>query len=52
MHKTVRAIGYVNFSWQAGYYDHIVRNEKSLEDIYRYIIGNPAKWAEDEYYSG
>ena len=38
--------------WQRNYHDHIIRNEKSLQDIYRYIIGNPAKWAEDEYFSG
>jgi putative transposase len=38
--------------WQRNYYDHIVRNAKSLENIYRYIIANPASWAEDEYYLG
>ncbi len=43
--------GYPNFGWQAGYYDHIVRDEKSMEEIFRYIEGNPAKWADDEYYS-
>ena len=50
--KRIRALGYVNFRWQAGYYDHIIRNEKYLQDIYRYMLGNPAKWAEDEYSSG
>lgn len=39
-----------NFAWQSGYYDHIVRNENSLEAIRLYIISNPTKWAEDEYY--
>ena len=37
--------------WQRNYYDHIIRNQTSLDDIYRYITGNPAKWADDEYYS-
>lgn len=34
--------------WQRNYYEHIIRNEKSLENIRNYIINNPAKWDEDE----
>jgi len=34
--------------WQRNYYDHIIRNEKSLNHIREYIINNPAKWAEDK----
>ncbi len=37
--------------WQRGYYEHIVRNEESMEKIYLYIAGNPSKWSEDEYFS-
>ncbi len=37
--------------WQRGYYEHIVRNEESMEKIYLYIAGNPANWSEDEYFS-
>jgi putative transposase len=36
--------------WQSGYYDHIVRNEKSLEKIKSYIINNPICWSKDKYY--
>lgn len=36
--------------WTRNYYDHIVRNEKDLERIRRYIIANPAQWNEDKYY--
>ena len=36
--------------WQRNYYDHIVRSEKALNDIRRYIIQNPARWAEDSLY--
>ena len=36
--------------WQRNYYDHIVRNEKSLDDIRRYILMNPSRWTEDAYY--
>jgi len=35
------------FGWQRNYYEHIIRNEKSLNNIRNYIIGNPDKWEED-----
>ena len=33
--------------WQRNYYEHIVRNEKSLNLIRQYIIDNPARWEFD-----
>jgi len=33
--------------WQRNYYDHIIRNDKSLTKIRQYIINNPATWADD-----
>ena len=33
--------------WQRNYYEHIVRNEKSLNRIRQYIINNPANWEND-----
>lgn len=33
--------------WQRNYYEHIVRNEKSLNKIREYIINNPAQWEFD-----
>ena len=38
--------------WQRNYYEHIMRNEKSLNEIRKYILENPAKWAEDDLYDG
>ncbi|MFA4830980.1 MAG: transposase [Patescibacteria group bacterium] len=35
------------FAWQPRFYDHIVRNEKSLNNIRYYIRQNPAKWWRD-----
>jgi REP element-mobilizing transposase RayT len=35
--------------WQRNYYEHIIRNEKSLEDIRNYIINNPLEWYYDDY---
>jgi len=34
--------------WQRNYYEHIIRNEASLDAIRQYIVDNPARWAEDE----
>jgi putative transposase len=33
--------------WQRNYYEHIVRNQSELEDIYTYILTNPENWAYD-----
>ena len=32
-----------DFAWQSRYHDHIIRNQKSLENIQNYIINNPAE---------
>lgn len=34
--------------WQRNYYEHVIRDEKSLQRIREYIINNPAKWEEDQ----
>ncbi len=34
--------------WQRGYYDHIIRSDKSLTAIREYILYNPARWTSDE----
>ena len=32
------------FSWQRSFYDHIIRDENSLNKIREYIITNPLRW--------
>ena len=34
--------------WQRGYYEHIIRNEKTLTKIQEYILNNPYNWETDE----
>jgi hypothetical protein len=29
------------------YYDHVIRNERALNHIRRYIVSNPARWQAD-----
>lgn len=37
--------------WQRSYYDHIIRNEADFAEKQNYILNNPSKWLEDEYYT-
>ena len=37
--------------WQRNYYEHIIRNQQEYEEVYAYIINNPAKWNEDKYFA-
>lgn len=34
--------------WQRNFYEHIIRNEKSLYNVREYIINNPVNWDTDE----
>jgi REP element-mobilizing transposase RayT len=36
--------GFINFSWQPRFYDRIIRNEKELFTVRKYIEQNPLKW--------
>ena len=36
--------GHSSFKWQPLFYDHIIRNEKELYKIRKYIADNPLKW--------
>lgn len=36
--------------WQRSFHDHIIRNQKSYEIIWKYIENNPQKWIEDCFY--
>jgi REP element-mobilizing transposase RayT len=33
--------------WQRGYYEHVIRDEASLDAIRRYVVDNPSRWAYD-----
>ncbi len=34
--------------WQRSYYEHIIRNEKELQQKTDYIMDNPSQWDEDD----
>ena len=48
--RGVRTFGWTPFDrrlWQRNYYEHIIRNEETLNCIRRYIAENPIRWAFD-----
>jgi len=46
--KRIWAAGFPAFDWQSRFFDHIIRDEPSLNSIRQYIIDNPAKWELDK----
>jgi REP element-mobilizing transposase RayT len=47
-----RRINEINndIQWQKSYYDHVIRNDKSLLSFRTYIQNNPRKWELDQDY--
>jgi putative transposase len=39
---------YMGHLWQRNYYEHVIRDEKSLQSVRRYISENPQKWSIDK----
>jgi len=37
--------------WQRSFHEHVIRNAHDYREIWEYIDLNPAKWAEDRYYT-
>ena len=49
----VKQFGWIPFNnnlWQRNYYEHIIRNQQSFEEIVAYIIENPIHWKNDKLY--
>jgi len=38
--------------WQRNYYERVVRDDEELARARGYILQNPARWADDDYYPG
>jgi len=49
--KWVRQNTKIDTIWQRNYYDHIIRNEKSLYKIRHYIKYNPLNWKHDDLFN-
>jgi REP element-mobilizing transposase RayT len=50
--RLVRLSGLTTFAWQRNFHDQILlANAKLIQQKRNYIINNPAKWSEDEFYT-
>ena len=48
--KGVREEGWPRYQgglWQRNYYEHVIRDEVSLNQVREYIAGNPGQWEDD-----
>ena len=45
-----RKHGMIDFGWQVGFHEHIIRNSKSFDKITNYIKTNPLNWKDDKFY--
>lgn len=36
--------------WQRSFYDHVIRNDRDYQEIWKYIDENPQKWQLDKFY--
>ena len=43
-----RRNGYHNFRWQSRFYDHIIHDDRDMDNVRNYIIDNALKWSTDE----
>jgi len=46
--KLIHQTGLTDFSWQKSFYDHVIRQDESLDKIREYIRNNPKQWELDE----
>ena len=52
--RGVKQLGWLPYKqrlWLRNYYEHVVRNEKSLDEIRQYVRNNPLNWQLDQYNS-
>ena len=45
-----KAVPFEKQIWQRSFYDHIIRNQQDYDEIYNYIVNNPAKWKLDKLF--
>ena len=49
--KIIHESGFLEFSWHRSFHDHIIRNDKSYNNISNYIDQNPSKWDSDKFFN-
>jgi len=49
--KLIHEAGFLGFSWQRSFHDHIIRTQQAYQNISNYIDMNPLKWQQDSLFS-
>lgn len=49
-YKTTKRVNMRTPLWQRNYYEHIIRNQHSHDEIVAYILENPLHWHDDRLY--
>ena len=49
--RLIHEHGLVDFAWQRSFYDHIIEDDDSLNEIRTYIRYNPKFWRRDRNYN-
>ncbi len=39
-----------DFAWQSRFYDNIIRNQQSYNNVSNYIVNNPVNWQSDNFF--
>jgi len=46
--KWCNANGFKDFEWQSRFYDHVIRDQQSYDNVCQYIRNNPINWEKDK----
>jgi|JI10StandDraft_1071094.scaffolds.fasta_scaffold01502_4 putative transposase len=49
-HMTRKTIE-TDFAWQSRFHDHVIRDNRALNQIRKYIRQNPGQWHTNDYFS-
>ena len=45
--RACHAAGFSAFAWQSRFYDHVLRSDRTIHAVRRYISDNPKNWDKD-----
>jgi hypothetical protein len=48
--KEIHLKDFDTFEWHRSFHDHIIKDEKSYNNIFNYITNNPSNWQKDSFY--
>ena len=49
--RMIQSVNTEPFAWQPRFHDLIIRDQQAFKNIERYILDNPARWNQDDYFS-